>query len=74
VETHSDYLLDRVRMDVRDNESKLKPEDVSILFFERGDLDVRIHSLQLDKEGQVIDAPASYRKFFMDEMNRRLKL
>ncbi|MDD9824622.1 MAG: AAA family ATPase [Gammaproteobacteria bacterium] len=74
VETHSDYLLDRVRMDVRDNESKLKPEDVSILFFERGDLDVKIHSLQLDKEGQVIDAPASYRKFFMDEVNRRLKL
>ena len=45
IETHSDHLLDRVRMDVRDGSSKLKPEDVSILFFERGDLDVRIHSL-----------------------------
>jgi len=74
VETHSDYLLDRVRMAVRDGKSKLKPDDVSILFFERGDLDVRIHSLALDKEGQVIDAPAGYRKFFMEEMNRRLKI
>lgn len=74
VETHSDYLLDRVRMDVRDGNSNLKPEDVSILFFERGDLDVCIHSLALDNDGQVIDAPAGYRKFFMEEMNRRLKI
>lgn len=74
VETHSDYLLDRVRMEVRDGKSKLKPEDVSILFFERGDLDVRIRSLALDQEGQIIDAPVGYRKFFMEEMNRRLKI
>ena len=52
VETHSDHLLDRVRMDVRDGTTKLKPEDVSILFFEPGDLDVRIHSLRLDQEGK----------------------
>ena len=53
VETHSDRLLDRVRMDVRDGRTKLTPDDVSILFFERGDLDVRIHSLRLDAEGNV---------------------
>ena len=34
VETHSDYIIDRVRMDVRDKKTNLKPEDVSILFFE----------------------------------------
>ncbi len=74
VETHSDHLLDRVRMDVRDGRSELKPEDVSILFFERGDLDVRIHSLRLDAEGNVLDAPASYRRFFMEETRRSLRL
>ena len=74
VETHSDHLLDRVRMDVRDGRSDLKPEDVSILFFERGDLDVRIHSLRLDAEGNVLGAPASYRRFFMEETRRSLKL
>ena len=72
VETHSDHLLDRVRMDVRDGETKLKPEDVSILFFERGDLDVRIHSLRFDEEGNVLDAPLSYRRFFMEETRRSL--
>ncbi len=51
METHSDHLMDRVRMDVRDGVSGLKPEDVSILLFERRGLDVRIHSLQIDKGG-----------------------
>ena len=72
VETHSDNLMDRVRMDVRDGVSGLKPEDVSILFFERRGLDVRIHSLRIDKEGNVLDAPDGYRQFFMDEMSRSL--
>ena len=74
VETHGDYLLDRVRMDVRDGVSDLKPDDVSILFFERNDLDVRIHSIEFDKEGNVVGAPDSYGKFFMDETNRSLSL
>ena len=51
VETHSDHLIDRVRMDVRDSKSKLRAEDVSLLFFERGNLDVRIHSVRFDNKG-----------------------
>ena len=74
IETHSDHLLDRVRMDVRDGKGKLKPDDVSILFFERGNLDVQIHSLRLDGEGNVLNAPPSYRRFFMEETKRSLRL
>ena len=74
IETHSDHLLDRVRMDVRDGRGELKPDDVSILFFERGNLDVRIHSLRLDGEGNVLNAPPSYRRFFMAETKRSLRL
>ena len=74
VETHSDHLLDRVRMDVRDGAAALKPADVSILYFERGDLDVRIHSLRLDEQGNVRGAPPSYRAFFMEETRRSLGL
>lgn len=70
VETHSDHLLNRVRMDVRDGKTRLKPEDVSILYFERGDLDVHIHSLSIDGEGNILGAPPSYGKFFMDEVKR----
>ena len=70
VETHSDHLMDRVRMDVRDGDSKLKPDDVSILYFERDALDVRIHSLRIDEEGNVVGAPDGYRSFFMEETAR----
>ena len=74
VETHSDYLLDRVRMDVRDKKTDLKPEDVSILYFERDGLEVNIHSLRLDEMGNVLDAPPGYRQFFMDEVTRSIGL
>ena len=72
IETHSDHLLDRVRMDVRDGAGSLKPEDVSILYFERGNLNVRIHSLRIDQEGNILDAPRGYGQFFMEEVTRSL--
>ena len=74
VETHSDYIIDRVRMDVRDNKTDLKPADVSILYFEPDGLDVKIHSLELDAEGNIVNAPPGYRQFFMDEMRRSIGL
>ena len=74
VETHSDHLIDRIRMDIRDGTTKLKPEEVSILYFERGNLDVRIHSLGIDAAGNILHAPSSYRRFFMDETRRSLQL
>lgn len=72
VETHGDYLLDRVRMDVRDGKAGLKPEDVSILYFERTGLDVQIHSIRFDAQGNVLDVPPGYRQFFLEEVNRSL--
>ena len=72
VETHSDHLMDRVRMDVRDRATELRPEDVSLLFFERGDLDARIHSLHFGETGDILDAPPGYREFFLDEVERSI--
>ncbi len=74
VETHSDYLLNRVRMDIRDKMTSLKPEDVSVLFFEQGKLAVNIHSLGFDENGNVLNAPPGYRQFFMDEVRRSIGL
>ena len=74
IETHSDHLMNRVRMDVRDGESALSPDDVSILYFEREDLDVKIHSLRIDEEGNILEAPDSYGRFFMEETARSLAL
>jgi len=72
VETHSDYLVDRINMDVRDKVTQLKPEDVSILYFEPGDMSVQIHSIRMDEMGNVLGAPPSYGRFFMDEVSRSI--
>lgn len=74
VETHSDYIIDRIRMDVRDKTTALKPEDVSILYFERSDTDVTIHSISIDEHGNVLGAPNSYGQFFMEETRRSIGL
>jgi len=67
VETHSDYLVDRVRMDVRDGRHGLRPEDVSILYFERKDAAVSVHAMRIDECGNLLDAPPGYRQFFLEE-------
>ena len=68
VETHSDYLVDRVRMDVRDE--KIRPGDVMILYFEQGKRGVGIHPIDLDAAGRVVDVPPGYRSFFLEEDRR----
>ncbi len=70
LETHSDHLVDRVRTEVR--EGKLKPEDVSLLYFERGRGGVTIHEIELDTMGNIVNPPMGYRQFFLDEMRAML--
>jgi predicted ATPase len=65
IETHSDYLLDRVRIEV--GQGTVPPENVLILFFDKKGLATQIHPINLDKLGNVIGAPDSYRRFFLDE-------
>ncbi len=65
-------------MDVRDGRSKLRPEDVSILYFKRRNLSVTIHSLAWDANGNLVAQdgaiPDGYREFFRIETRRSLGL
>lgn len=72
VETHSDYLVDRVRMEIRDGLFDLDQDDVSILYFEKTELDTTIHSIRIDEQGQPINPPKGYRNFFLRERERLL--
>lgn len=72
IETHSDYLVDRIRMDVRDGRGGLRPEDVSLLYFERENGEARIHRLELDAMGNIVNPPDGYRRFFLEEERRFL--
>ena len=72
VETHSDHLINRVRMDVRDGTNGLGPDDVIVLYFERDGLEVNIHEIRFDELGNVVGAPPSYGRFFMEETERSI--
>ena len=72
VEAHSNYVIDRIRMDVRDKKTNLKPEDVSILYFERKDTSVQIHNIKIDELGNVLNTPNSYGRFIIEEMDRSI--
>ena len=76
IETHSDYIVDRVRILVR--RKAIDADSVSILYFDpknpkepKGNA-VSIHSLTLDEDGNLQDAPAGYRDFFIRETDRLL--
>ena len=65
VETHSDYMIDRVRLMIR--KGHIRKEDVQLLFFSPQKADVSIMSIELGDDGSIIDPPEDYRKFFLDE-------
>jgi len=70
VETHSDYLVDRVKMEVASG--KISEKDVTILFFERGQHGSTVINLFLNKQGDIEDVPPEYRSFFIEEQARLL--
>lgn len=73
VETHSDYLVDRILADVRDGKGP-QAVDVQILFFERVGSCVDITPIQIAPDGNLISPPEAYRSFFRDEQSRTLGL
>lgn len=70
IETHSDYIVDRMRILVR--RKLLRPDDVSIIFFEPKRNAAKMHNIALDEFGNVQNAPPSYRSFFLKETDRLL--
>ena len=66
VETHSDHIIDRVRIDVR-NKRTVRAKDVLILYFERSGSKFKIHPITIDDEGNLQGVPRGYRHFFLRE-------
>lgn len=71
VETHSDFIVDRVSIEIR--KGRIKRSDVSLLYFEpdanRG---VRIHGIPMGDRGEPVEVPPNYREFYQREMSRLL--
>lgn len=58
VETHSEYLLNRIRLLLVRGE--LKPQDVKVYFFENDGIQTVTHLIELSTDGQIKGAPSSF--------------
>ena len=70
VETHSNFITRRMRVCVR--RGIISPEEIVLLWFEKRDNGSRIHSLQIDDEGNVLNAPPEFGRFFIEETDTTL--
>ncbi len=68
VETHSDYMIDRARIEIR--KGNIKPEDVSLIYFEPKGNIVKVHNIGFDKDANMTGVPPHYRQFFLKESKR----
>lgn len=67
VETHSEYLLNRIRLAIVKGE--LKEEDLSVYFLDNQGDTVTIHTVRFAKNGQILNAPANFfTTYMMDVM------
>ena len=58
IETHSEYLLNRIRLLLVTGE--LKPEDVCVLYFENDGVKSTTHTIEFATDGSVKGAPESF--------------
>ncbi|RKU11578.1 hypothetical protein C6502_07750 [Candidatus Poribacteria bacterium] len=65
VETHSDYMIDRARVEIR--KGTIHPEDVSLIYFEPKGNVVKVHNISFDKMANMQGVPPHYGEFFMKE-------
>lgn len=71
VETHSDYLIDRYRTEMRETKDSGAPTQV--VFFERTETGNHAYPMILDSRGEYPeDQPPEFRSFFLKEQKRIL--
>lgn len=72
VETHSDYLIDRFRLEMA---SVSSPPESQVLFFSRTDEGNQVTPLRISRSGKYPDdQPREFRNFFLQEEMRLLAL
>jgi len=70
IETHSDYMLKRARIEIM--QKNIKPEDVSLIYLEPVGDKVEVHNIGFDDQANMLNVPESYGDFFLQERNRFL--
>ena len=68
VETHSDYMIDRARIEIR--RGNINKDDVSLIYFEPKKNVVKVHNITFDEMGNMLGVPPHFRDFFLLETDR----
>ncbi|WP_292374734.1 AAA family ATPase [Methanosarcina sp. UBA411] len=72
IETHSEHILLRIRRRIAEGE--INSEQVRICFVERKEGKSIINNIELDKFGQFVEIPDSFKSFFADDFEEVLKI
>ncbi|MBL7233148.1 AAA family ATPase [Komagataeibacter oboediens] len=64
IETHSDFIIDRFKIALRDSEKKVESR---ILFFQSTEKENKIHNIEISEDGCLGTYPDAYRDFFIKE-------
>lgn len=65
IETHSDYMIDRARIEI--NRGNIDAKDVALVYLEPTESSVNIHNISFDQMGNLQNVPDGYRSFFINE-------
>lgn len=68
VETHSDNMVDRARIEIM--RGNINADDVSLIYLEPKKNVVKVHNITFDKMGNMIGVPPHFRDFFLLESDR----
>ena len=73
VETHSDYMIDRIRIEIMNG--GIGPNDVALNYLEaNASGKVTVHNIHFDEKANLKNVPSGYRKFFSRETDRLIGL
>ena len=74
IETHSDHFVDRLRICAM--QRLIDPEEFGIIYFEPSENRSKscMHSISVDRQGNLQGEPDSYRRFFLKETEKLLGL
>lgn len=64
VETHSDYLIDRFRLNTRLDKKQLSSK---VFFFERNEAGNKVTEIEINNSGEFTEVPDLFREFFIKE-------
>lgn len=70
IETHSDYMVNRARIEIQ--KGNIPPDQVSLIYLESLKDRVQVHNISFDKQGNLLNVPQGYGKFFLKESDALL--